>query len=61
MTKDEKAQLVTAQRYLKSADDYFSCGRVADGVVCVENVDVLIEVLMTLRERKEAMRASKSK
>lgn len=61
MTKNEKAQLVTAQRYLKSAVDYFSRGRVAEGVACVENVDVLIEVLMTLKERKESMRASKSK
>jgi len=61
VTKDEKAQLVTAQRYLKSAVDSFSCGRVAEGVACVENVDVLIEVLMTLKERKESLRASKSK
>lgn len=61
MTKDEKAQLVMAQRYLKSAVDYFSDGRVAKGVACIENVDVLIEVLMTLKERKESLRASKSK
>ncbi|WP_241640013.1 hypothetical protein [Rosenbergiella epipactidis] len=54
MTKDEKAQLVIAQRYLKSAVDYFSCGRVAEGVACIENVDVLIDVLLALRDRREA-------
>ncbi len=52
MTKDEKSQLVTAQRYLKSAVDYFSCGRVAQGVACVENVDVLLDVLLTLSSKK---------
>lgn len=57
MTKDEKAQLVTAQRYLKSAVDYFSCGRVAKGVACIENVDVLIDVLLALRDRKEAAKS----
>jgi len=61
MTRYEKAQLVTAARYLEKAVDYFSCGRVAEGVACVENVDVLIELLMTLKERKEAIRTSKSK
>ncbi len=57
MTKDEKAQLVTAQRYLKSAVDYFSYGRVAQGVACVENVDVLLDVLLALRDRREAAKS----
>lgn len=61
MTKDERAQILTAQRYLKSAVEYFSCGRVAEGVTCVGNVDLLIDVLMTLKERKEASKPVKLK
>lgn len=61
MTKDERSQIVTAQRYLKSAVEYLSCGRVAEGVACVENVDLLIDVLMTLKERKDALKSAKSK
>lgn len=61
MTKDERAQTLTAQRYLKSAVEYLSCGRVAEGAACVENVDLLIDVLMTLKERKEALKPTKPK
>lgn len=61
MTKDERAQIITAQRYLKSAVGYLSCGRVAEGVACVENVDLLIDVLMTLKERKESLKSTKPK
>ncbi|WP_241647814.1 hypothetical protein [Rosenbergiella metrosideri] len=59
MTKDEKAQLVTAQRYLKSAVDYFSCGRVAQGVACVENVDVLVDVLLSISSKKPNRKSPK--
>ena len=61
MTKDERSQILTAQRYLKSAVEYLSCGRVAEGSACVENVDLLIDVLMTLKERKEALKSTKPK
>lgn len=61
MTKDERSQTVTAQRYLKNAVEYLSCGRVAEGVACVENADLLIDVLMTLKDRKDALKSAKSK
>lgn len=59
MTKSEKAQLETAQRYLKNAVDYFSSGRVAKGVAFVENVDLLIDILLALRERREVSEQKK--
>ncbi|MDE9642053.1 hypothetical protein [Citrobacter freundii] len=61
MTKDERAQIVTAQRYLKSAVEYLSCGRVTEGVACVDNVDLLIDALMKLKERKDVLKGAKSK
>lgn len=52
MTKNEKEQLETIHRYLKDGFQYLNDGRVSLGVSNVEKAEILLDVLLTLSDKK---------
>lgn len=52
MNKNEKQQLEAIHRYLKDGFQYLNCGRISLGVSNVEKAEILLDVLMTLADKK---------
>lgn len=52
MTKNEKQQLETIRRYLNDGFQYLNCRRISLGVSNVEKAEILLDVLMTLADKK---------
>lgn len=53
MTKDEKQQLATVERYIESGVSLIDSGRISAGKESMEMAKVLVEVMLSIATRKK--------